>query len=132
MSTKTAIYKTAAVVGAIIAAPIILPAYGIVEAFNWASGNNALKKRGLERPNQDLMDFPLNFIPAIGFGVICVAPFVMIAGAGPSLTLLFSAAAAVVETFIPPLIQAGYLINEDGKAKAEREKTLKRARQAAL
>ena len=85
---------------------------GIAAAFNWASGNTALRERGLKRE-----EFDAAFSMAYGGVGLLVASglSIVILNVSPVIALSLGVAAA----FIPTRLQAAYIVGKDDAEKAK-------------
>ncbi len=90
-------------------------------AFNWAAGNTALKKYGLERGEMGTGASGILGITSVGAGGIMTVGALSVA---PALAIPFALATAVV-AFTPARLQAAYIIGQHKRAqKKENENAL--------
>ncbi|MBI1215254.1 MAG: hypothetical protein GC185_05470 [Alphaproteobacteria bacterium] len=105
MSVASAFYKTTYGVS-----------QGLKAAFNWASGNKALKNRGLERGDDG---FGASFLGAIGGILTTVFTGVALTPVMGPLAIPVAVAAGTTVGFTPAVVQSAYII---GKNESEQSK----------
>ena len=105
MLPSSAFYKATHAVG-----------HGIATAFNWASGETALRKRGLERCSESI-----NAISDGGAALLAIAGTVtgiaLVPVLGPLAAAFAGACAGTLAGFTPAGIQAHYIIRKNKNKK---------------